>query len=86
VSVTLFVIATVIGNSFNGMQSFASLTRHKGVRYYKILTAGIIFLGSIMSVPLIWHLVDFIITFVAVPNVISLVILAFKKPEALEIK
>jgi len=86
VSVTLFVITTVIGNSFNGMQSFASLTRHKGVRYYKVLTAGVIFLGSIMSVPLIWHLVDFIITFVAVPNVISLAILAFKKPEALKIK
>jgi len=86
VSVTLFVITTVIGNSFNGMQSFASLTKHRWVRQYKIFTAGIIFLGSIMSVPLIWHMVDFIITFVAVPNVISLAILAFKMPEVLEIK
>ena len=86
VSVTLFVITTVIGNSFNGMQSFASLTHHKGVEYYKIFTALVIFVGSIMSVPLIWYLVDFIIIFVAVPNVISLTILAFKKPEVLEIK
>jgi len=85
ISITLFVTTTVIGNSFNGVQSFASLTKHKWLGTYKTFTALVIFLGSIVSVPLVWELVDFIITFVAVPNVISLVILAFRKPEVLDI-
>ncbi|MFC1842415.1 alanine/glycine:cation symporter family protein [Candidatus Dependentiae bacterium] len=85
VSIALFVTTTVIGNSFNGMQSFASFTKHKGIEYYKIFTAIMIFLGSIMSMPLVWQLVGVVITFVAVPNVVSLVILAFKKPHVLDI-
>lgn len=85
ISITLFVTTTVIGNSFNGTQSFASLTKHRWLNIYKTFTAVIIFFGSIVSVPLVWELVDFIITFVAVPNVIGLVVLAFKKPEVLDI-
>jgi len=86
ISITLFVTTTVIGNSFNGTQSFASLTKHRWVSFYKIFTAIVIFLGSIANMSLVWHLVDFIIIFVAVPNVISLAILACKKPEVLEIE
>ena len=85
VSITLFVTTTVIGNSFNGVQSFASFTKHRFLSFYKIFTILIIFFGASMSVPLIWQLVDFIITFVAIPNVISLAILAFKKPEVLKV-
>lgn len=86
VSLTLFVLTTVIGNSFNGTQSFASFTKHKWTNIYKIFTVFIIFFSALMEVPLIWALVNILITLVAVPNVIGLVILAFKKPEVLEYK
>lgn len=85
-SVTLFVLTTIIGNSFNGTQSFASFTNHKYLEIYKICTAIVIFAGALIKVPIIWALVDVIITFVAVPNVISLVILAFRRPDYFKIK
>lgn len=86
ISVTLFVLTTVIGNSFNGMQSFVALVSSRWLIYYKIFALIVIFFGSMVSVPLIWQLVDFLITFVAVPNVISVLILAFTNPEVLDIK
>jgi len=86
VSITLFITTTIIGNSFNGAQSFGSFTKHRFVSLYKIFTALLIFFGSMMEISLIWYLVDFIIVFVAVPNVISLVILAFRKPDVLKVK
>lgn len=86
ISITLFVISTVIGNSFNGTQSFASLTKHRYLEFYKIFTAFAIFSGALLSMPLVWTLVSIIITFVAVPNVICLAILAFKKSSYFKIK
>lgn len=84
VSVTLFAVTSVIGNSFMGIQTFASITKHKLLNAYIAFTALAVFLGSIVSVPLIWHICDFLLIFVAVPNVVSLAILAFKKPEVLK--
>jgi len=85
-SVSLFVLTTIIGNSFNGTQSFATFTKHKYLEIYKIFTAVVIFTGALVKVPLVWALVDVVITFVAVPNVISLVILTFRMPDYFKIK
>lgn len=86
ICVTMFVLTTVIGNSFNGVQSFASFAGHKWLGFYKAFTVIVIFLGSMVSVPLIWELGDFIMTFVVVPNVISLVLISFRYPGVIDIK
>jgi len=86
ISISLFVITTVIGNSFNGLQSFASFTKHRWNSFYKLFTAAFIFSSALFSAPLMWAMVDLAIIFVAVPNVISLAILAFKKPEVMKIE
>lgn len=85
-SIGLFVTTTVIGNSFNGTQSFGSMTRHRWIGAYLLFTAFIIFAGALVSVPLVWKLVDIMIILVAVPNVIGVAILAFKKPQILKVK
>jgi len=86
ISVALFVTTTIIGNSFNGTQSFASITKHKWVSLYLIFTAMVIFFGALIPVPVVWKLVDVMIILIAVPNVIGIAILAFKKPDVLKIK
>lgn len=86
ISITLFILTTVIGNSFNGVQSFASFTRHRYVMLYQIFTFIAILMGALVATPLIWGITDILITLVAIPNLIGLVILSFSKPEVLRFK
>jgi AGCS family alanine or glycine:cation symporter len=82
-SITLFVVTTVIGNSFNGMQNFASCLPHKGIKWYLAFTMLAIFLGSLMRVALVWEMMDTFLVLIAVPNLIGLLILAFRQPDVL---
>lgn len=75
-SVILFVVTTVMGNSFNGMQSFNVLTRYRFVNVYIAIITVIIFCGSLVSAPLAWEIADTIMVLVAVPNLIGLTLLA----------
>src|SRR3990167_4052560 len=84
ISITLFVLTTVIGNSFNGSQIFAWFTKHRWLKAYYVFVAIVTFLGAIADVQLIWTLADVILTLVAVPNLICLLILTLKKSKDLE--
>jgi len=83
-SVILFVVTTVIGNSFNGMQSFNVLTRYRWVHCYIITIVTIIFAGTLVSAPLAWEIADTIMVFVAVPNLIGLSLLACRHYKVLK--
>ena len=85
ITVALFVITTVIGNSFNGRQSYAYFTQHRFMDFYHAAIAFVIFAGAIAHVPLVWALADILLAFVAVPHLIGLVALVFKQPEVLEL-
>ena len=84
-SVSLFVITTVIGNTFNGMQSFASLTRYRFVKFYITLSGVAIFAGAILPVQFMWNIMDVLLTLVAIPNVIGLLLLAITRPQVLRL-
>jgi AGCS family alanine or glycine:cation symporter len=85
ISVVLFVLTTVIGNSFNGMQSFNVLTRYRWVNGYIATIVAIVFCGALVSAPLVWEIADTIMVFVAIPNLIGLVILAHRHYKVLKI-
>ncbi len=85
VSITLFILTTVIGNSFNGRQTFASITNFKGVPLYVWFTVCMIAVGSMMHVEAAWNLMDILITLVAVPNLIGITLLAFRRPHDLKL-
>lgn len=78
ISISLFVLTTIIGNSFNASQSFASFTKHRGMGWYYLLLSAIVFLGALARVPLIWATMDLMLVFVAVPHLIGLVLLVQK--------
>lgn len=84
VSISLFVLTTVIGNSFNGTQSFASLTKDRWVLSYRLFVCAIIFFGALMPVPLVWAIMNTLLALVAIPNLIGILILAFKRPNVIE--
>ena len=86
ISISLFVLTTVIGNSFNGIQSFTALMKNRWVKGYIALTILTIFIGSLLKVQLIWEMMDTLLMLVVIPNLIGLVILACKRPEVLRVK
>jgi len=87
-SVVLFVLTTVMGNSFNGVQSFGVLVKDNKllVRCYMAVIVGFIFVGAIMPMRLLWTIMDTLVMVVAIPNLIGLLILAFRKGEVLKLR
>ncbi len=86
ISISLFVLTTAVGNSFNGMQSYSALTRYRWVKGYIVVVVAIIFVSALMPMPLIWKISDIAMVFVAVPNLIGLLTLAFRERSVLSIK
>ena len=84
ISISLFVITTVIGNAFNGSQSFASITNHKGLRLYYYFVALVTFLGAIVGVKLAWDIMDIFLALAAIPNLVGLLILSWKLPKVIK--
>lgn len=85
VSIGLFVITTVIGNSFNGSRTFASFTNHRWLYVYDVFVVATIFCGALMDVRLIWSLMHTLLTLVAIPNLIGLVILSRRYSQVLKV-
>ncbi len=86
-SITLFVVTTVIGNTFNGTQSFSSLfRRHSWLRWYIRFTALGIVAGAMLPVQSMWNVMDVLLTLVAIPNIIGLLILSFTHASVLRLK
>jgi AGCS family alanine or glycine:cation symporter len=83
-SITLFVLTTVIGNSFNASQSYAAFTRYQGMKRYYIFLSGIIFLGALVEMPLAWKVMDVLLILVAIPHLIGLVLLTLKHPKLIK--
>lgn len=86
VSVFLFVITSLIGNTFNGGQSVAAVTNYKYIKPYFIVAAIIAFSGAILPMPFLWDFMDIILSLIAFPNLIGILILAFKYADKLKFK
>ncbi len=84
-SITLFVVTTVIGNSFNASQSYASFFKERGMKWFYAFLCLIIFGGALMKVQLIWEMMDIIQVLVAIPHIIGLLILAFRYDKILRV-
>jgi alanine or glycine:cation symporter, AGCS family len=84
ISILLFVITALIGNTYNGSQSFAAFTKHKYVNWYFVIAALIAFLGAFAHMPILWQFMDVLLAIVAIPHLIALLILAFKYPHILK--
>jgi AGCS family alanine or glycine:cation symporter len=80
ISTFLFAFGTIVGNSYNGSYCFSYLSKGKGIWYYFIASAIIIFLGAISEVTLVWSLSDLVLASIVLPHMAALLIHVFKKP------
>lgn len=75
ISLIAFAYATLIGWSYFGAQAVTYLFGKSALPTYRICYLGMIFLGSILSLPLIWEMTDFINACMVIPNVLALFLL-----------
>lgn len=75
ISLIAFAYATLIGWSYFGAQAVTYLFGNSGLPTYRFCYLGMIFLGSVLSLPLIWEMTDFINACMVLPNVIALFLL-----------
>ncbi len=87
-SIILFVLTTVMGNSFNGLQCCGVLTNHNKrlMRLYVMGTITFIFIGSLSPMRLLWNIIDTLLILAAVPNLIGVLILSFKRGDILRVR
>lgn len=67
-----FAFSTIVGWYFFGAQNVRFLFNEAGVKYYRIIVAAFVFLGSFLEVNLVWQLADLFNGLMVVPNLIAL--------------
>lgn len=75
ISLIAFAYATLIGWSYFGSQAVTYLFGEGAMKTYRLCYLGMIFAGSVLSMPLIWELTDFINACMVLPNVLALFLL-----------
>ena len=75
ISLIAFAIATLIGWSFFGEKAVEYLFGKSGIGTYRVCFIVMIFIGSIMSLDLVWEMTDFVNALMAFPNLICLLLL-----------
>jgi AGCS family alanine or glycine:cation symporter len=72
----LFAFSTIIAWSYYGATASIYLLGEKSRRTYQMVFGIFVFLGSIWGLDIVWHFVDMAITFMAIPNLIALLLLS----------
>ncbi|MFO8235616.1 MAG: sodium:alanine symporter family protein [Bacteroidales bacterium] len=76
IGLLLFAFSTMISWSYYGSRAANYLLGEKYIKPYLYLFGLFVFLGSIWGIDLVWNFVDMVITFMTIPNLIALLLLA----------
>ena len=82
-SLIAFAFATLVGWSHFGAQAASYLFGDTSLHTYRLCYLGMIYVGSVLSLPLVWEMTDFINACMVVPNALALLLLYrhIKPPE-----
>ena len=75
VGLLTFVFSTILGWSYYGEKAAEYLLGAKAVQPYRYLWVCAVMLGSVLSLPIVWTFADIANGLMAVPNLISLLVL-----------
>ena len=71
-----FSFSTILGWSYYGERAMEYLAGKKSIIFYRIIFILMVFAGSTMSLSLVWNLADIFNALMAIPNLISLLLLS----------
>ena len=72
----LFAFSTIIAWSYYGTRASNYLFGEKSIKPYRFIYGIFVFIGAIWGLEIVWHFVDMVITFMTIPNLIALLLLA----------
>jgi AGCS family alanine or glycine:cation symporter len=76
VGLLTFVFSTILGWCYYGEKAVEYLIGHRAVKPYRVLWVAAVFVGSVTSLPAVWAFADIANGLMAVPNLISLLLLS----------
>lgn len=71
-----FVFSTILGWSYYGERAVEYLLGKQAIFVYRLVWIVAVYIGSIASVPLIWDFADAMNALMALPNLLSLILLS----------
>lgn len=71
-----FAFSTILGWSYYGESAVNYIEHRKSNRFYRILYIVALFFGSIISLDIIWNIADCMNALMAIPNLVSLLLLS----------
>ncbi len=72
VGLVLFGYTTIIGWAYYGEKCVEYLISERAVRFYRAIFCAFVFLGAVVSMEIVWPLVDIMNGLMALPNLIAL--------------
>ena len=76
VGIVTFAFSTILGWSYYAEKAVEYLGGKRLIKYYRVLWVLAIYLGSVMNLSLVWNLADGMNALMAIPNLLSLVLLS----------
>ena len=71
-----FAFSTILGWSYYGERAMEYLLGRRSIIFYRIIFVLLVFAGATMSLTLVWTLADIMNALMAIPNLISLLLLS----------
>jgi AGCS family alanine or glycine:cation symporter len=76
VGLVTFVFSTILGWSYYGERAMEYLCGKKAIRPYRVAWVIAVYVGSVMTLPLVWDLADAMNALMAIPNLVALILLS----------
>ncbi len=76
VGLITFVFSTILGWSYYGEKALEYLVGTKIIPYYRVVWVLMVFLGSVLSLNVVWNMADISNGLMAIPNLISVIFLS----------
>ncbi len=81
----MFAFGTILGNCYNGSQCFLFVTKNRWLKTYYYATCCSIIFGAISDVSVVWSVIDYFVLPVAVPHILGLLYIAYKRPSIFDL-
>jgi len=76
VGLLTFVFSTILGWSYYGERAVEYLFGKRSIRPYRFLWVAAVYAGSVVTLPLVWDFADMMNALMALPNILSLLLLS----------
>ena len=76
ISIITFAFSTILGWSYYGEKAIEYLGGKKTIIYYRLTWVVIVFIGAVINLDLVWNISDTMNALMAIPNLISVLLLS----------